>query len=154
MSEEKKDEKTQEEAAPKQAEEQKTEAAPESEAPVEEAAQDEKTEEAPAKTELPNRNIQPGMIVRVHEIIIDVNARGEEKTRVQVFEGIVLGVKGSGLSRTMTVRKDSNGFMVEKIYPLASPNIEKVEVVKQYRTRRAKLSHLRDTFKRKMKEVK
>ncbi len=101
---------------------------------------------------LPNRDIQTGMLVRVHEKIKDFNAKGEERERVQVFEGIVMGVKGPGMSRTMTVRKNSNGWMVEKIYPLSSPNIEKVEVVKQYKTRRGKLSFLRGRFRRKMVE--
>lgn len=110
-------------------------------------------EEVPA-IELPHRDIRPGMLIRVHERIIDVSPKGEERERVQVFEGIVMGVKGKGVGRTMTVRKDSKGFMVEKIFPLASPNIVKVEVKKQYRVRRAKLSYLRDSFKRKLKEVK
>ena len=106
------------------------------------------------KVEFPNRDIQSGMWVRVHERIKDVNSKGEEKERVQVFEGLVIGVKGAEISRTMTVRKNSKGWMVEKIFPLASPNIEKVEVVKQYRTRRAKLSYLRGRFRRKLKEIK
>ncbi len=104
--------------------------------------------------ELPNRDIRTGMWVRVHEKIKDVNAKGEEKERVQVFEGLVIGVKGSQISRTMTVRKNSKGWMVEKIFPLASPNIEKIEVIKRYQTNRAKLNFLRGRFRRKMKEVK
>ncbi len=99
------------------------------------------------KTEL-NRHLRPGMVVRVHEIIMDVTPSGEERRRVQVFEGTVLGLKGGGIGRTMTVRKVSKGFGVEKIYPLASPNIEKVEVLKQLRVRRAKLNFLRGIFKR------
>ena len=106
------------------------------------------------KVELPHRDVTSGMWVRVHEKIKDVNAKGEEKERVQVFEGLVIGVKGAGVSRTMTVRKNSKGWMVEKIFPLSSPNIEKVEFVKQYRTRRAKLSYLRGRFRRKLKEIK
>ena len=111
-------------------------------------------EETPVVEELPHRDVKPGMIIRVHERIKDVNAKGEEKIRTQVFEGMVLGGKGAGRGRTMTVRKDSYGVMVEKIYPLASPNIEKVEIVKQHKVRRAKLTYLRNIFKRKMKEVK
>ena len=95
-----------------------------------------------------NRHIKPGMVVRVHEIIKDVTPSGEERKRTQVFEGTVLGLKSSGIGRTMTVRKVSKGFGVEKIYPLASPNIEKVEVVKTYRVRRAKLNYLRGVIKR------
>ncbi|MDA0208352.1 MAG: 50S ribosomal protein L19 [bacterium] len=98
--------------------------------------------------------MRPGMIVRVHERIVDVNNKGEEKSRIQIFEGMIIGIKSPGISRTMTVRKNSNGFMVEKIYPLASPNVTKVEIVKQHKVRRAKLGFLRGTFKRKMKEKK
>lgn len=94
------------------------------------------------------------MVIRVHETIKDVNSKGEEKTRTQVFEGMVLGVKNAGIARTMTVRKDSGGVMVEKIFPISSPNIEKIEVVKEHKVRRAKLNYLRTRFKRKMKEVK
>lgn len=104
--------------------------------------------------ELPHRDIKPGMLVRVHERIIDISARGEERQRTQVFEGLVLGMRGGQESRSMTVRKNANGWMVEKIFPLSSPNVEKVEVVKQYRTKRAKLSYLRGRFRRKLKEVK
>jgi len=105
-------------------------------------------------TELPNRDIKPGMLIRIHERIVDVSPKGEERKRVQVFEGIVMGLGSKGIARTMTVRKDSKGFMVEKIFPLSSPNIVKIEVKKQYRVRRAKLSHLRGDFKRKLKEDK
>lgn len=104
--------------------------------------------------ELPHRDIRPGMLVRVHERIIDVNSKGEEKQRTQVFEGLVMGLRSAGESRTMTVRKNSKGWMVEKIFPLSSPNVEKVEVVKTYRTRRAKLSYLRGRFRRKLREQK
>ncbi len=103
---------------------------------------------------LPNSDIVTGMLVRVHEKIKDVNSKGVEKERVQVFEGLVIGTRGAGHSRTMTVRKNSKGWMVEKIFPLSSPNIDKIEVVKQYRVRRAKLSYLRGDFKRKLKEIK
>lgn len=144
-------------------------AAPEAEAPKEETPAEAPTEEASApaeeeKAEEPETEpepetpahpeVKPGMVIRVHETIKDVNAKGEEKIRVQVFEGIVMGVKNAGIARTATVRKDSGGVMVEKIYPLASPNIEKIEVVKEHKVRRAKLGFLRGRFKRKMKEVK
>ena len=103
---------------------------------------------------LPNADIKPGMLVRVHERIKDTNSKGEDRERVQVFEGLVMGVRGAGPSRTTTIRKDSKGWMVEKIYPLSSPNIEKIEVVKTYRVRRAKLAYLRGAFNRKLKEIK
>ncbi|MEK7108247.1 MAG: 50S ribosomal protein L19 [Patescibacteria group bacterium] len=102
---------------------------------------------------LPHRDIKPGMSVRVHEVIKDLNAKGEERERVQVFEGVVLGVSGAGIQRTMTVRKVSGGIGVEKIYPLSSPHVQKIEVVKQYRTRRSKLWFLRRGFKRRLQEV-
>lgn len=119
----------------------------ESVAPVEE-----KIDEAQIEV-IPYQNIKTGMVVRVHEKIKDITAKGERE-RVQVFQGIVMGVRGSGISRTTTIRKDSKGWMVEKIFALSSPNIEKIEVVKQYRVRRAQLSYLRDIFKRTLKEVK
>lgn len=104
--------------------------------------------------ELPHRDLRTGMFLRVHERINDVNSKGEKRQRTQVFEGLLINLRGAGLSRTMTVRKNAKGWMVEKIFPLSSPNVEKVEVVKQYRTNRAKLSFLRGAFTRKLKEIK
>lgn len=127
-----------------------TEAATEA-VPVEQEAVP--TEAVPTAA-LPHRDIKPGMVVRVHERIKDLNAKGEERQRVQVFEGTVLGIGGEGVGRTMTVRKISDGIGVEKIYPLASPSVEKIEVVKRYRVRRAKLWFLRrDKKHRKMQEI-
>lgn len=97
-------------------------------------------------------DIKPGMVVRVHEKIEDVNAKGEKRERIQVFEGLVLGVRGAGASKTFTVRKETDGYGVEKIYPVSSPNINKVDVVKQFKVRRAKLTFVKD-FARKMKEL-
>lgn len=96
--------------------------------------------------------IKPGMVIRVHEKIEDVNAKGEKRQRIQIFEGLVLGVRGAGDSRNFTIRKETDGFGVEKIYPISSPNITKVEVVKQFRVRRAKLSFIKG-FGRKLKEA-
>lgn len=108
----------------------------------------------PATDSLPYRNLKPGMVVRVHEVIKDLNAKGEERERVQVFEGTVLGLNSSGIGRTITVRKESSGIGVEKIYPLASPHVRDIEVVKQFRVRRAKLWYLkRDKKKRRLKEI-
>lgn len=104
--------------------------------------------------EMPHRDLRSGMFVRVHERINDVNSKGEKRQRVQIFEGLLIGMRGANVSRTMTIRKNAKGWMVEKIFPLSSPNIEKVEVVKQFRTRRAKLTYLRDNFRRKLKEIK
>lgn len=99
--------------------------------------------------ELPHDGVEPGMVVRVHEKI-----KEGEKERVQVFEGLIIGMKNAGVARTITVRKNSKGWMVEKIFPLSSPKIEKVEVVKRYKVRRAKLNYVRGKFKRKFREIK
>ncbi len=108
------------------------------------------TEATETKISMPT--IEAGMVIRVHEKIEDVNAKGEKRERVQIFEGLVLGVRGAGDSKTLTIRKETDGYGVEKIYPLSSPNIVKVEIKKQYRVRRAKLSFVKD-FARKLKEV-
>ncbi|NQV12596.1 50S ribosomal protein L19 [Candidatus Uhrbacteria bacterium] len=105
-------------------------------------------------TELPYRNLKPGMTVRVHETIKDFNSKGVERERVQVFEGVILGFGGSEHTRTITVRKVSGGIGVEKVYPLSSPHVAEIEVVKEVKTRRSKLWFLRKGFKRRLKEVK
>ena len=107
-------------------------------------------------TEQTQQIIKPGMVVKVHERIKELNAKGEEKERIQIFEGTVIAAKhGNESGSTITVHKISNGVGVEKIYPLKSPAIAKIEVIKEYAVRRAKLNHLKNPeFKRKMKEVK
>ncbi|MFA7286440.1 MAG: 50S ribosomal protein L19 [Patescibacteria group bacterium] len=98
--------------------------------------------------------VVPGALVRVHQRIREVTPKGEEKERVQIFEGTVIGRKhGSEAGATITVRKISNGVGVEKIFPLHLPTIDKIEVKKLYRVRRAKLGYLR-TSKKRIKEVK
>jgi len=79
-----------------------------------------------------------GDTVRVH-----VKIKEDEKTRIQVFEGIVIGKKGSGISATFTVRRISYGEGVERIFPVHCPSINKIEVVKKGKVRRAKLYYLR-----------
>ncbi|MFH1253487.1 MAG: 50S ribosomal protein L19 [Candidatus Uhrbacteria bacterium] len=99
--------------------------------------------------------IKAGMTIRVHERVKDLNAKGEERERIQVFQGMVTGVRGAGITKTMTIRRENKGFGVEKIYPLSSPVISKIELVKTAQVRRAKLSYLQDPrrrFKRKLKE--
>ena len=99
---------------------------------------------------------KPGMVVKVHQKIKEMNTKGEEKERVQVFEGIIMAAKhGQEAGGTITVRKISSGVGVEKIFPVHSPAVDKIEIVKQYEVARAKLNFLRDPdFKRKMKERK
>ena len=79
-----------------------------------------------------------GDSVRVHFRVIEGS-----RSRVQVFEGIVIGLRGAGARATMTVRKVSFGQGVERIFPLHAKTIEKIEVVKHARVRRAKLYYLR-----------
>ena len=100
-------------------------------------------------------NLKAGMTVRVHEKIKDVDPKGKERTRVQVFEGIILAVKKpKTVSGTILVRKIShNNIGVEKIYPLQSPLIDKIEIVKEIKTRRAKLYFL-PTYKKRLKTKK
>ncbi len=99
-------------------------------------------------------NLRPGMIVRVHQKIKEVNAKGEEKERIQMFEGTVLAVKhGKEAGSTLTVRKISNGVGVEKIFPLSSPLVENVELVREMKVRQGKGYYLR-SHKKKLKEVK
>lgn len=109
------------------------------------------------KTKLINFDeLKAGQTIRLHERIKDISAKGEERQRIQVFEGIILGVRGSGVSKTMTIRKVSGGIGVEKIYPINSPVIDKIELVKTARVRRAKLnfiSNIKKHFKRRFKET-
>jgi large subunit ribosomal protein L19 len=96
--------------------------------------------------------IDAGQTLRVHEKIQDINAKGEARERIQVFEGLVLGTRGKGASKSFTIRKETNGFGVEKIFPLSSPNITKVELVKAYKIRRARLSFIKG-FGRRLREA-
>jgi large subunit ribosomal protein L19 len=82
----------------------------------------------------------PGDIVRVHQKIQE-----GDKTRVQVFQGVVLQIRGRGVNKSFTVKKDVAGVSVEKIWQVGSPNIEKVEIKEhsKRRIRRAKLNYLK-----------
>ena len=97
---------------------------------------------------------RPGMMVKVHQKIKEFNAKGEEKERIQIFEGTIIAAKhGNEPGATITVRKISNGVGVEKIFPIHSPVIDKVEIDRTLAVRRAKLHYLRDPkFKRKLKD--
>ena len=86
--------------------------------------------------------IEPGMTVRVHQKI-----KEGEKERIQIFEGLVIAVSsGYGVDKTFTVRKIVEGIGVEKIFPIHSPNIAKIEITKKSKVRRAKLYYMRERF--------
>jgi len=82
---------------------------------------------------------RPGDTVRVHAKIQEAG-----KERIQVFEGAVIARKGGGHRETVTVRKISSGVGVERIFPIHSPRVDKIEVVRRGRVRRAKLYYLRN----------
>jgi large subunit ribosomal protein L19 len=84
-------------------------------------------------------DFRPGDTVRVHYRVIEGN-----RERTQVFEGLCLARKGGGINETFTVRKNSFGVFVERIFPLHSPKIAKIEVVSRGDVRRAKLYYIRD----------
>lgn len=97
--------------------------------------------------------LKPGMTVRIYQRIKELNTKGEEKERVQYFEGLIIAKKhGNEKGATITVRKISNGVGVEKIFPLNLPTIEKIEVKKQAKVNRAKLYFLKRGYKKKLKE--
>lgn len=80
-----------------------------------------------------------------------VRIKEDEKERLQIFEGIVLGTKGAGIKKTFTIRKISYGVGAERTFPLHSPNIKKIELVKKSRMKRAKFYYLRDRASKKFK---
>lgn len=91
-------------------------------------------------------NFRVGDTVKVHAKIKEGN-----RERIQIFEGTVLKVQGGGNRQTFTVRKISNGVGVEKTWPMHSPTVEKVEVVRHGKVRRAKLNYLRNRVGKKAK---
>jgi large subunit ribosomal protein L19 len=96
--------------------------------------------------------LTPGDTVRVHVKVKETSVKEEIKgkpketvrERVQVFEGVVIALRGSGTRATVTVRKVSSGQGVERIFPLQAPTIDKIQVVKHAHVRRAKLYFLRE----------
>ena len=100
-------------------------------------------------------DLKSGMTVRVHQKIKEINLKGEEKERIQYFEGIIIAKKhGNEAGATITIRKISNGVGVEKIFPLNLPSITKIEVKKQAQVKRAKLGFLKRGYKKRLKEKK
>lgn len=89
------------------------------------------------KAEAPS--IEIGSLVRVH-----IKVKEGSKERIQIFEGTVIAKKNGGVSETFTVRRISYGVGVEKVFPVHSPNVVKVETVRKGKVRRAKLYYLRD----------
>lgn len=105
-------------------------------------------EAAQLKESVPSFNV--GDTVRVSAKIKEGN-----RERIQVFEGTVIKRQNGGVRETFTVRKNSNGIGVEKTWPLHSPNVEKIEVVRRGKVRRAKLNYLKGRVgkKAKVKEI-
>ncbi|MBU0474017.1 MAG: 50S ribosomal protein L19 [Bacteroidetes bacterium] len=89
------------------------------------------------RTDYPNFNA--GDKVKVHVRVIE-----GDKERIQIFEGDVIAINGSGISRSFTVRKMSSGVGVERIFPFSSPKVAKIEIVREGKVRRAKLYYLRN----------
>lgn len=95
-----------------------------------------KEEYQEVRTQYPN--FKAGDTVNVH-----VRIREGEKERIQQFQGVVIQRKNSGNSETFTVRKVSNGVGVERIFPILSPNIDKIELIRQGKVRRSRIYYLR-----------
>ncbi|MCP3956331.1 MAG: 50S ribosomal protein L19 [bacterium] len=89
------------------------------------------------KADLPE--FRAGDTVRVHVRVVEGN-----KQRIQVFQGVVIARKGGGTRETFTVRKMSGGIGVERVFPLHSPSVDSLEVVRRGKVRRAKLYYLRE----------
>jgi len=93
------------------------------------------------------QQFRPGDTVNVHVRVVE-----GDKERIQQFQGVVIGKRGSGLGATFTVRKVSNGVGVERIFPLHSPRIAKIEVTKEGNVRRAKMYYIRELASRQIRQ--
>jgi large subunit ribosomal protein L19 len=94
-------------------------------------------EQAYLRDDIPD--FRPGDTVRVHVRVVEGN-----RARTQIFEGVVLGRQGGGLRETFTVRKVSFGVGVERTFPVHTPSIDRIEVTRRGKVRRAKLYYLRE----------
>ena len=112
----------------------------------EEKLQHSKAQKLTTKEAIPE--LRPGMTVRIHQKISEKGPKGD-KERIQIFEGMILAHRrGMEPGATITVRKISDGIGVEKIFPIHSPNVLRIEPVKQAKVHRAKLFYLRSSKKR------
>ncbi|KRL04683.1 50S ribosomal protein L19 [Liquorilactobacillus oeni] len=96
-----------------------------------------KITESQLRSDIPD--FRPGDTVRVHARIVEGT-----RERIQIFEGVVIKRRGKGVSETYTVRKISSGIGVERTFPVHTPRVEKIDVIRHGRVRRAKLYYLRD----------
>ena len=113
---------------------------------------DKKTESKEEK-KVAEMELKPGMTIRIHQKIKELNSKGEEKERIQYFEGMIIARKHrKEIGSTITVRKSSDGIGVEKIFPLNLPTITKIEVKKIAEVRRAKLYFLKRGYKKRLVE--
>lgn len=94
-------------------------------------------EQEQLKTDIPR--FQSGDTVKVHVKIVEAG-----RERIQAYEGVVIKIKGGGLRETFTVRRVSSGVGVERTFPMHSPKIDRIEIMRRGRVRRAKLYYLRD----------
>ena len=98
--------------------------------------------EGQLRTDIPS--FRPGDTVRVHAKVVEGN-----RERIQIFEGVVISRKGQGISEMYTVRKISGGVGVERTFPIHTPRVDKIEVVRYGKVRRAKLYYLRSLTSKK-----
>lgn len=99
--------------------------------------------------------LKPGMTIRLHQKIKELNTKNEEKERLQYFEGMITALRrNKATGGTITVYKTTDGVGVEKIYPLSLPTINKIEIKKEAKVRRAKLTYIKKGYKKKLTEKK
>ena len=97
------------------------------------------------RTDLPEFRV--GDTVKVNVKIKETDSKGNDKFRIQAFEGIVMAIQGSGVSKSFIVRKVSGGVGVERTFPMNTPIIESIVVVRKGKVRQAKLGYLRKQLK-------